>query len=97
MLVCSIWGLGLGLALYPSIGYTGNWLATQFAWNLAILGSVPDTPCPVVGGALLPCCLHLFYRVVQEKVDQDGVCVGLGVLSADLPANQLHAPYAASW
>ena len=67
-----------------------------FCSNLAILGSVPNTPCPVVGGALLPCCLHLFYRVVQEKVDQDGVCMGLGVLPAYLPANQLHAPYAAS-
>lgn len=59
--------------------------------------SVPYTSRPVVRSTLLPCCFNLLDGVVEEKVDQDGVDFGLGVLSFDLPADELDAPDAACY
>lgn len=40
---------------------------------MVVVVSIPYTPRPMVGDGLTPLAFHLFDRVVQEEVDQDGV------------------------
>lgn len=59
-------------------------------------GSVPYAACAMVGNGFLSRGFHLLDQVVEEKVHEDGVDLGLGVLSLDLPADEFYAPDAAS-
>jgi hypothetical protein len=38
----------------------------------------------------------LFDGIIQEKVDQDCIDLGVGMVPQDLPLDQLNAPYTAS-
>ncbi len=42
----------------------------------------------------LPSLLHFFTGIIQEKINQDGVdlALGLGMVPLDFPAKQLDAP-----
>lgn len=58
--------------------------------------SIPNTPRPVMRQNLFPLFLELFHRIIQIKVNQDGVDVRLRMLSFDVPSDQLDRPDAAS-
>lgn len=51
----------------------GSLNSTRCIELLYLIYSVPDTPRPMVGYTLLPIGFHLFHRVVEEKIDEDGI------------------------
>lgn len=63
---------------------------------LSILFLVPYASSPVMRNALLPGELYLLNGIIEEKIYQDGVDLGFGVLFLDLPADQLYTPYTAT-
>lgn len=59
-------------------------------------GLVPYAACAMVGNGFLSRGFHLLDQVVEKKVHEDGVDLGLGVLPLNLPADEFYTPDAAS-
>lgn len=57
------------------------WKSTNKYWSLAATILIPNTPRSMMRDWLYAGCLHLFHAIVKEKVYQDGVYVGVRVLS----------------
>lgn len=56
--------------------------------------SVPNTSCSVMRYRLVARLLQLLHGVIKEEINQNGVHLGLGMLSDYLSSQQLDAPNA---
>ena len=54
---------------------------------------VPDASSSMMRNKIQGGHLMLFYRIVQEKVYQDGIDSGIGIFENDFPPYKLHTPY----
>ena len=61
-----------------------------------ILYSIPDAPGAMMRDQAISLRLSVLDRIIQEKVNQDGVDASLGLLAQDLSSDQLHSPDAAA-
>lgn len=69
--------------------------ATVYQSSL-VLTSIPDAPRPVMWYRFCALSLQLLHGVVQEKVYQDGVHLGVWMFTFDLTLDELDTPDTAS-
>lgn len=71
-------------------------LCRMILYQQSLYRSIPDAPCPVMRQGFLPVPFQLLHGIIQVKVYQDCVDIRFGVLSLDLPPDQLDSPDTAS-
>lgn len=51
----------------------------------------------MMGYLFLSSSLLLLYRIIKEEIYQNGIDLGIWVISDNLSTNQLHTPYTATY